>query len=176
MKQVGKCKGLRFNSPTINTLIYGEEFINFVNDIENYLKADLLFYSNSEGYPIGKLVVNNKVIHIHFLHNKTFDEAKLNWDRRKVRVDLDNLFIIYEHFNNYSDDIVYNFGKLKYNKVVFTHKKFNNLKHSQYIAACKKEKSFGTITKFKNKLSGKRNIYKFNFIKKFNNIKKEKAL
>lgn len=163
--------GLKFNSPTINTLVYGEEFIEFIKCLKDYINSELTFDDNSKNYPIGILSTNNKNIHIHFLHSKNFKEAKLNWDRRKTRIDLDNLFIIYEHFNKSDDSIVYKFNELNFNKVVFTHKRFPKIDSAVYIHACRKEKSFGTITKFKNNISGKRNLYKFDIVKHINNIK-----
>lgn len=71
-------------------------------------------------------------------------------------IDYDNLFIIYEHFNKFDNDIVYEFDKLDQSKVVFTHKNFKQIKSAKYISACKNETGFGTITKFKNKFSGKK--------------------
>lgn len=163
--------GLKFNSPTINTLIYGDEFVEFVKNIKDYINCELVYDQTSSQYPIGVLLpTNKKSIHIHFLHNNTFEEAKADWDRRKNRVNYNNMFVIYEHFNKFDNSIIEEFDKLNYNKVVFTHKKFKNIKSAKYIAACKKEKGFGTITKFKNKLSGKRNIYAYNIVKQLNNI------
>ena len=163
--------GLKFNSPTINTLIYGDEFIEFINNLKEYMNCELVYDETSKEYPIGVLSsIDKKTIHIHFLHNNTFEEAKSNWNRRKGRIDYNNLFIIYEHFNKFDNSIIEEFDKINYNKVVFTHRKFNNIKSSKYIFACRKEKGFGTITKFKNKLSGKRNIYSYDIIKRINNI------
>lgn len=163
--------GLKFNSPTINTLIYGDEFVEFVKNIKDYMNCELIYDQTSSQYPIGVLLpTNKKSIHIHFLHNNTFEEAKTDWDRRKNRVNYNNMFVIYEHFNKFDNSIIEEFDKLNYHKVVFTHKKFKNIKSAKYISACKKEKGFGTITKFKNKLSGKRNIYTYNIVKQLNNI------
>ena len=163
--------GLKFNSPTINTLIYGDEFVEFVKNIKDYMNCELVYDQTSSQYPIGVLLpTNKKSIHIHFLHNNTFEEAKTDWDRRKNRVNYNNMFVIYEHFNKFDNSIIEEFDKLNYHKVVFTHKKFKNIKSAKYISACKKEKGFGTITKFKNKLSGKRNIYTYNIVKQLNNI------
>ena len=163
--------GLKFNSPTINTLIYGDEFVEFVKNIKDYMNCELIYDQTSSQYPIGVLLpTNKKSIHIHFLHNNTFEEAKTDWDRRKNRVNYNNMFVIYEHFNKFDNSIIEEFDKLNYHKVVFTHKKFKNIKSAKYISACKKEKGFGTITKFKNKLSGKRNIYAYDIVKQLNNI------
>ncbi len=163
--------GLKFNSPTINTLIYGDEFIEFIKNLREYIDCELIYDKSSKEYPIGILFSKDKkVIHIHFLHDNTFEEAKSNWNRRKNRIDYNNLFVIYEHFNKSDDSIIEDFDKINYHKVVFTHKKFNNIKSSKFIYACRKEKGFGTITKFKNKLSGKRNIYDYDIVKYINNI------
>ena len=41
-------------------------------------------------YPQGRL---DDVL-IHFLHYKTFDEAKICWEKRKKRICYDNIFVI----------------------------------------------------------------------------------
>lgn len=164
--------GTRFNSPTINTLIYGDEFVYFASNLKYYLSVNLTLSSNND-YPIGILKsdkLNLPDIHIHFLHDKDFSIAKQNWDKRKQRVNYNNIVVIYEHFNKNDAEILNKFNNfVPYKKVAFTHKKFKNVPCTFYISKCKKEKSFGTITKFKNKFSGKRNIYKFNVAKFINN-------
>lgn len=163
--------GLKFNSPTINTLIYGDEFIEFIKNLKEYINCELVYDETSKEYPIGVLSsIDKKTIHIHFLHNNNFEEAKSNWNRRKSRINYNNLFVIYEHFNKFDNSIIEEFDKINYHKVVFTHKKFNHIKSSKYIFACRKEKGFGSITKFKNNLSGKRNIYTYDIVKQINNI------
>lgn len=162
--------GLRFNSPTINTLIYGDEFIEFINNLKSYISCVLTYDISSTTYPIGILApIDKQAIHIHFLHSTNFEKAKFDWEKRKNRIDYDNIFVIYEHFNNFDNSIIEKFDKINYNKIVFTHKKFK-LKSAKYIPACKKEKSFGRITKFKNQFSGKRNLYKCNIVKLLNDI------
>lgn len=164
--------GLKFNSPTINTLIYGRDFISFCNNLEKFLNCELEFDENSKDYPIGILDCKEESIekiHLHFLHEKSFTKAKEDWNRRKIRFNKNNYIIIYEHFNKNGDDVVYDFSNLKHPyKIVFTHKKFKNIPCSYYSYACRKEKSFGKITKYRNGLSGKRNFYKSQIIKLIN--------
>lgn len=131
----------------------------------------MIYDENSKEYPIGILsFADKRVIHVHFLHDNSFEQAKLDWNRRKSRIDYNNLLVIYEHFNKFDNSIIKEFDKISYPKIVFTHKRFGNIKSSKYIYACRKEKGFGTITKFKNKLSGKRNIYDCDIVKQTNNI------
>lgn len=159
--------GIRFNSPTINTLIYGNEFVYFANNLKYYISINLVLHDNTN-YPIGILKSDNPNlpdIYIHFLHDNDFEIAKQNWNRRKQRVNYNNLIIIYEHFNKTSTSVLQDYNSINCDKkIAFTHKKFKNIPCSFYVKACKNEKSFGTITKFKNKFSGKRNLYCFDMV------------
>ena len=72
--------GLRFNSPTINTLIKGEDYLNFCIYLKEYLSGQLNEYYDAQcNYPIGILSSEkNEIppIRIDFVHYKTFNEAK----------------------------------------------------------------------------------------------------
>ena len=70
--------GLKFNSPTINTLIYGDEFVDFIKNLKEYINCELKYDESSKEYPIGLLSnVNKNIVHVHFLHDNSFEEAKV---------------------------------------------------------------------------------------------------
>lgn len=80
----------KFLSPTINLWMYQYDYLKFVLDLERYLSLDLEFINTQFKYPVAKL----GDITIYFNHYKNNEEAEENWNRRKKRVNYDNLFII----------------------------------------------------------------------------------
>ena len=94
--------GLPFLSPTINLWISQPDFLKFVMHIREYLEEELVFENSEYPYPVARL----KDIHIYFAHYKSDDEARACWERRKTRINYDNLFIImYERDGITEDDI-----------------------------------------------------------------------
>ncbi|MCQ2520959.1 MAG: DUF1919 domain-containing protein [Lachnospiraceae bacterium] len=88
--------GVQFLSPTVNLWMYEDDFYDFVLHIEEYAAAEVEDhgYHETEHYPIGIIKRNDKKITIYFNHHKQFAEAKADWDRRKKRINYDNLFVI----------------------------------------------------------------------------------
>lgn len=82
--------GLRFFSPTINTLITSDQFVRFALDYEAYLKKELVFVESERPYPVAQL----GDIQIHFAHYKTKEEAESCWTRRKGRIRKERLFVL----------------------------------------------------------------------------------
>lgn len=82
--------GIKFHSPTINTLITSDQFVRFALDYEEYLEKELVFVEGERPYPVALL----GDIQIHFAHNKTAEEAETCWNRRKVRIRKDRLFVL----------------------------------------------------------------------------------
>jgi uncharacterized protein (DUF1919 family) len=135
--------GLEYNSPTVNLFIYSSCFIKFINNLREYLTAELTFKSESFydianknrkkdnlSYPIGCL----KDIEIHFLHSKNEFDAQKKWEKRIKRVNYENLY--YKFSDAYlidEDDLVKfdNFPSPK--KVSFTSKNHPEIKCNVWI-------------------------------------------
>ena len=87
---------LQFRSPFVNLFLEDDDYLKFLKRPRYYLEQSLVFsefgYSSvcSISYPIAKL----GDILIHFSHYKTFDEAVECWERRKKRIDWDNIFVM----------------------------------------------------------------------------------
>ncbi|MCM1120962.1 MAG: DUF1919 domain-containing protein [Eubacterium sp.] len=117
--------GLEFSSPLINMLWDKKEYIEFITDPLFYLQTELTMVREGDlksgFYPVGKLGKNGKYVEIKFIHNADFNEAKQQWDRRKKRINKDNLFV--KMGCSISDlDIKYQlsvFDDCKYNKILF---------------------------------------------------------
>ena len=73
--------GLKFNSPTINLMIYDDDFLKIVSNPSYYLSQELTPFVDSDcpNVPSGKL---DDVI-VHFTHYKTVEEGVNSWNKRK---------------------------------------------------------------------------------------------
>ena len=79
--------GLQFRSPTINMWMHQHDCIRLMKDLREYMNADLEFIDSKYSYPVAKL----KDITLYFNHCDTEEEARNDWNRRKQRINYDNL-------------------------------------------------------------------------------------
>ncbi|MDD6729155.1 MAG: DUF1919 domain-containing protein [Eubacteriales bacterium] len=89
--------GEKFNSPTINISMPTHDFMAFINDLDYYLSNDIYETDNAGyPYPIGVIYGDSEHddVRVNFVHYKTFEQGKEKWNKRKTRVNKDNLYII----------------------------------------------------------------------------------
>ena len=85
---------------------------------------------NESNYPIGILSpINLRPIKLHFLHYNSFLEAKEKWDERKKRIIYENIFVVSTfcypvETATYSEQLLANWNKIKFKKVVLVDKKY----------------------------------------------------
>lgn len=98
---------LEFLSPFINLTISSIDYLKLLENFRQYMKEPLEMVRdrNAEGNPIGHI----GDVEINFVHYRNFEEAKLCWDKRKKRINYDNLFIYMPIVN---EDIAYKFSEL----------------------------------------------------------------
>ena len=157
---------LKFNSPTINLYICPSDFIKFCLNLDFYLNSELKKYNNKDNKIIGKLAD----IKIHFIHYKTFDDAKTKWEERKKRIDKKNMCIILTCKDGYTENDIKNFKKIKTkSKVVFVPQKY--LKYSDSFFIKKSEKN-NEVAFLGTKINhfGKKLIDDFDIVSFINNI------
>lgn len=114
---------LQFLSPTVNLKILPDDFIKLVENLQEYLAAEIVEIDSDLNYPVGRL----KDITIYFVHYKTFEEAVAKWNERKQRVNFDNLRIMMTVRDGAKHETLERFDKLPYKKVMFDeapHKEF----------------------------------------------------
>lgn len=99
--------GLKFNSPTIDTLSLEKDFIKFVSNLDYYLSMKLEFIETDEEYPVAML----GDVKIHFVHYHSREEAENKWNERKKRIIKDRLFLIMFDVDIEKDDIL-RFGEV----------------------------------------------------------------
>ncbi len=99
--------GLPFCSPTVNLWMDNRDFVKFACDLKHYLSLELSFLPPEEkeqtfpegDFPIAKL--DDLTVYCNHYHSD--DEAKAAWNRRKERVDYENLYLICDD-NRLSDE------------------------------------------------------------------------
>lgn len=81
---------LQFRSPTVNLLFTPKDFITFMKNVSYYLEQEIVFEKSNLPYPVGKI----GGVEIKFLHYHSEKEAEELWNRRKQRINWDNVFVI----------------------------------------------------------------------------------
>ena len=123
--------GLEFKTPTVNLFFMAKDFIKFCQNLRYYLSCELKpFNQNEYDYPIAKI---DDVI-LYCLHYNSYDEVKEKWEKRKKRVNYDNLFFMMSERDGCTNQDILNFDKLPYkNKVVFVHKPMPEINSAYHI-------------------------------------------
>ena len=162
--------GLRFDSPTINLAIKGEEYLEFCKHLEYYSSCELIEHQDSmkEGYPVGVIMPKDDQhirINIYFQHYHTFEESKAKWVERFKRVDYNNIFFIWEFYDTaYDHKLMYEFDALPLeNKMILTHRNFPNLKNAFCVTCYADDKPVAKILDY-NGVSGKRYLDEFDYV------------
>ena len=123
--------GEQQRSPTVNLIIYEEQFLQFCRHLKEYSQCSLEKPSEQEQaqfpsvkYPVGILRGGSLPdINVYFIHYASFEEAKEKWEKRFARVNYDNLYILMDRGMDARDEILDEFHALPYaHKVFFTHK------------------------------------------------------
>ncbi len=117
--------GLPYNSPTVGLFFFAEDYVKFCGNLQHYMKQELQFISRNESrhkmqlistrydsVPIGRL----DDIEIVFLHYKSQDEAKEKWNRRRERVNYNNLIFKFSKMNECTDTEISMFDRLQARK------------------------------------------------------------
>lgn len=117
--------GLKFSSPCINILWDKAEFAKFIQNPVFYLGTELEMVRESNLknniYVIGRLGEKDDYVQLQFTHNTSFQEAKEQWNRRKKRMNLNNLFIKmgFKAAEENKDSYINAFKQCRYKKILF---------------------------------------------------------
>ena len=132
--------GLQFNSPFINMFISDRDYINFLKDPHTYIDSPIEFLrweevsqpSEITRFPTAKC----KDISLRFNHYKTFENAQDCWERRKKRINWNNLLVVMCTENK---DMEKAFNQLPYEKKICFVPYKSNEESSIYIPLTEKE-------------------------------------
>ena len=158
--------GLQFRSPFVNLCLNAADYIKFLENPQAYLDAPLEFPAEiQKSYPVGIL----KDITLHFMHYRSAQEAQEAWERRKERIDWNNLFVLMTDKDGCTEQLLQRFDALPYrNKIVFTHAPMPQIRSAVYIPGFESETEVGNCDAFVNNFSGRKYFDYFDYVKWFN--------
>lgn len=158
--------GLKFLSPTINTMMLQTDFVKLVLDLPQYLQSQLVFYKHPE-YSCPCAYLDD--ITIHFTHYTSEREAEQKWEERKLRMNPDNLFICLQERDGLSAADIRKLSEIKARGVlVFTANAYSDIPYALYIPKYSEQREVGNILSY-SYITGKREYENyFDFVKWFN--------
>lgn len=152
---------LQYRTPTIGLWMLPKDFIKFLSNIDFYLNLELKQISYKEFHGVDLLIERKKSgrytfelddmiigrlgdVDIVFLHYSSFADACLKWNKRKQRINRQNLIIKFNDQNGCTSDDFNEFQKLSYeNKLFFTsNSKYIGLQNVMFFS---KYKHFGYV-------------------------------
>lgn len=161
---------LRFTSPTINLFFDEEDYFELLSHLEHYLQS-VPTEITLEGidYPVGVLRRGSRQITVHFMHYRSFENARVKWVERAKRADLDNLYIVFEHPTPCEDDDpwLHRFLSLPFeHKLMFTdcRKLRHSYDHVVHMPVYERTFSPGEIIKRKNPLTCQRYLDDYDYV------------
>lgn len=132
---------LEFRSPTVNLFMSAEDYLKFVENLEFYLKREPVG-GPFEEYPVGML----GDLKLHFVHYKTFEEARQAWLRRAKRMDLSKILVLCTDRDGFSPELFERWKGISYPKLLFTaDKRYADHPDSLYIPKYAKDGCVGDL-------------------------------
>lgn len=126
-------------SPTAGLYFFAPDYIKFVSNLRRYLDTPLQFIESEDSKYYEEIKRRNQTdkpigilddVEIVFLHYKTREEALEKWNRRKSRVNFDNIIIKFSRMDLCTEKEITDFDSLSFeNKFVLNNRlplKFNS--------------------------------------------------
>lgn len=87
--------GLKFKTPLVNMFFNNDDFFRLLGDVKGYMQQplELLGWEYETNLRRNYPVVGLGDVAIHFNHYTDFGEAVEIWNRRKARINYDNIFV-----------------------------------------------------------------------------------
>lgn len=151
--------GKRFNTPTINLFFDADDFVKFCSNLEYYIKQPLVNveFDVLRRYPVGTL----DDIKLNFVHYNNCSECIDLWNKRRLRVDFNHVFLMFTDRNGLTLELLKRFLEIPYRKVVFVSKKsFILSSECIYIPGFEDNGQVCELTKFVDPF-GHRYIHKY---------------
>lgn len=162
--------GLQFRSPVINLWFESDDFFEFLEHLEDYIRA-VPEETKVEGisYPVGLLRRGDKQIRLYFTHYGSFEVARKKWVERAARVDLDNVYVIYEFDKpiNMDHPRMKQFMDVKYrNKVMLASLHGSDVDSPNVVhMSCYDDGSYGgKILEYTNRFTQRRHLDEFDYV------------
>lgn len=148
--------GLEFTSPTINMMILNHDFKKMLLNLEHYLSLTPIPYIDPKFPSVPSGLLGDIVL--HFTHYKSSEDGIRAWEKRKGRIDYDNLYVIISDIGLTEDDIKA-LSDVKCKKIVVMTAKQYNYNHCLYLPAYEGQPHVGEL--LGKTLSGKWRFEKF---------------
>lgn len=162
--------GMRYLSPTVDLSIEMNDFVKMVKNLKWYMEQELVEAKEEAKCPVGIL----GDIKIYFIHYVSFCEGKSKWEKRKKRINWDNIFIVGSERDGCTYETIKNFEELPYkNKVIFTYKEYPEFSSTYCMKRFKEKGELGIITDFKNQLLKRRYLDDFDYVEFLNHMVEE---
>ncbi|OLA61845.1 MAG: hypothetical protein BHW48_03045 [Roseburia sp. CAG:10041_57] len=109
--------GLEFYSPFINMFESDVDYLKFLHNPRKYIDSQLEYIEDEYEVNLKRMypVCKCDDIILHFNHYLSFEEANRCWERRKSRINWDNLFVAMITSN---EESAISFSKLQYMKKI----------------------------------------------------------
>ncbi len=126
--RVYKYLDLPYLTPTAGLYIFSSDYIKFISDLHYYFDQELVFIDAAESKYYDLIAKRNELmwpiaklgdIEIIFRHYKTPEEAEAKWNRRKQRVNFDNIIIKFSRMYECTDKEFEAFAKIPFNNKIF---------------------------------------------------------
>lgn len=160
--------GLQFRSPTVNLYIPFPDYVRFCERLGYYLalpSSAMARGVSSEGCPTGVL----EDVRLVFVHYPTFEAAQDKWFERAARVDMGNLFLMLAQRDGCTASDVRRFSAVPYGrKVAFVAESMPDMACAVYRPEFVKDGQVTVLTDYVSKLSGRRNIDSFDYVRLLN--------
>ncbi len=123
--------GLKYQTPTIGLYFSSSDYLKFIGNIKYYLDQELV---QDKGILNCNVVGRLDDIKLFFLHYNSFEDAKRKWDKRKQRINFNNLLVKFNDQNGFTDNNLLTFLNLKYDNIIFFGgKKYNGFNEHCYV-------------------------------------------
>lgn len=163
--------GIKFCSPFINLYMTPEDFVTALEHYEEFMETDFheIQIPGLE-YPVGRGVYDTR---IHFMHYQNFTEAQTAWNRRKARVNVENMGIMLANLGGGVEQygILERFERLPFkHKVAFTDCAYPEFKSAFQLRGydCRNGKNGNVYAT--QKMNGMRYIDQFDYVRWLNHL------
>ena len=136
--------GLEFSSPLVNIYFVDDDYIKFLKSPKFYLsqKLEVKDWVYNETLKINYPVVSCADLSLHFYHNDNFEVAKAEWERRKNRINWDNIICMMQTIDPKIEE---EFNNLEYEKKICFVPYKTDKKNSLYVDVTIDNKPFSQI-------------------------------
>lgn len=157
--------GLQFLSPTINLFFSPNDFCKFCLNLKYYISLQIKEKESPKPYPVG--MVGD--IELNFMHYESFEEARQCWEKRKARINYDNLVVIGISSKDTPEEYYEEFEKIPYAKVILSQELVPQHKNAVYVNGFDSIKT-NQLLDFKSFFSGERYLDAWDYVTWLNEV------